>query len=287
MILNNEMNVVGAKNLALPPSILTGVNFSKEDTVLWYESLDAFQGSMAHYATHSTTGGSKESMDNDPRGWTGCKNWDEYLGILSNGDSKVIAKLKSKTKAKVAEIKERIQIETQRYDFDVTGQFFDVANVLENIPECWLEDNTEEEEKPFVNMLINMTTPGRVGADTFIENAAHIVALAYVLEENDVYVRITAFVYAKDMASSGDRNLLILCDVKDFDTKIDYTRVSAIMSPTFLRRGYFKLAELITDGRVSWGYGSPQTGINSTLVIDDTDGIKHYEKKLIKKYLGE
>jgi hypothetical protein len=70
--------------------------------------------------------------------------------------------------------------------------------------------------------------------------------------------------------------------VKDYDEPINYKKCSALLSPTYLRRGMFKVMELLAKQKLSYRYGTPYK-VSNFINIHETNEINELEHRLFKK----
>ena len=221
--------------------------------------------------------GSNSSMKESE--WHGTKTWKEFIELLDNGDDKVIKKIKIATDKKVAELEKKYHHEIINYRFDVTGEFFDVGLVLTGVPECWLEPEVVEVEKVKVDLVVNGAFHAGFDKDDIIKSSARILAITKILEDNDIQVRIKLVSMNVAYDTEREKSLLGIVTVKDFDEPMNYKKCSALLSPTYHRRGLFKAMEVSVDGRMNGGYGTPRK-FDGVIQLNDYTQIDELERKL-------
>lgn len=267
------------KQLENIPPYLEGVA-KHDDCILEMGNLTNFRRVMNHY-TDFKDASSLESMNRGK--WSGVSSWDKYITLLEDGDEKVMNKIKLETGKSIAELGKKYEEELTNYKFDVVGQFFDVGLVLTGVPETWLEPETVETEKPKVDFILNGTFPDGSDLDTVIENSGRLLAMAKVLEDHDVQVSIKIVVAVKGFNRAKgwtNKQTFITTDVKGYDEPINYAKCSALISPTYLRRGMMKMMELIAGYKLNGNYGKR---IKMGTELLKTEQINKLEKKLFRK----
>ena len=227
--------------------------------------------------------GDGHSEEYSDRAWHGTKSWDEFITLLDNGDENVTAKIRENTKLQVAEMSKKYEEELINYKFDVTGQFFDIGLVLTGVPECWLEPEYSESEKVKVEITINASFPDGTDLDRIVTNAGKVLAMAKILEDHGVEVRLLAITGGKNVDHNRSRTFEMLFEtvVKDYDEPLNYSKCSSIITPTYLRRGWFKMAEA-EAGNLNDSYGQIIKVDNSVELRTDSD-VYELEKRLFKK----
>jgi hypothetical protein len=218
--------------------------------------------------------------------WSGTYDWNEYLGLLDNGDKSVMKAIKDTTNKATKELSKKHEKVIARYKFDVVGEQFDVGLVLSGVPEVWLEPEFEEQEVPQVTLKLNLTYKAVVNQKDIIENAGRILGIAKVLETMGVQVKIEGFnIFNSYDIEHMDRVLMLETTIKDFDEPINFKKVSAFTSPAQFRRGGFYIQDLVTD-KLDFGRGN-QTHLKNTVALYDTKEINKLEESIFKHLGGE
>jgi len=158
---------------------------------------------------------------------------------------------------------------------------FDVGLVLTGVPEAWLEPDNIEEEKVRVEIIINGTFHSGVSKNDVVKGAGRILAIIKILEDNDVEVKLK-IVSCINRYNHSSENLYVATDVKDYDEPINYKKASALLSPTHLRRGMFKVMELTAKQKLDSGYGCPRE-VGGFIEIHKNKSIDALEKRLFKQ----
>ena len=253
------------------------INFKNGDKVLDFKSLYQFKKYMTDNKDFNEAS-SSESMNYG--NWSGVGSYDKYLELLDNGDEKVMDKIKIATHNAVKTLQERYEEVLTNYKFDVTGQFYDIGLVLTGVPEAWLEPEIEEQSKPQVELVINGTFPDGTNLDLIVKNAGRVLGMAKVLEDHGVEVKIKQVLSISNYNSSNrEANLYVMVDIKDYDEPLNYKKCSALMSPTFLRRGGMKIMEIEAGYDLRGGYGS-KLDVNGHIDLLKTEKVNELEKRL-------
>ena len=270
----------GAKVLTKVPKYLELEHFGDDDKVVEFDSLSQYKNFMIEHKDFVDC--SRQSSMNTGS-WSGSYDYDEFLTMLEDGDEDVMSRIKLATGKEVNELYKKYEEVIHGFKFDVTGHFFDVGLVLTGVPEAWLEPDYQEEEKVQVELLINGSFSANVNKDRIVKSASRILAMAKLLEDNDVQVKIRLISSNRD-SNSKYRNskLYVSTMVKDFDEPINYKKVSALLSPTYHRRGTFKVIELDAGHYIGSGYGCPVKSSNYIQLDDRNRGLDKLEEKLFK-----
>jgi hypothetical protein len=215
------------------------------------------------------------------RGFSGAQSYTVFQDLLQNGDDDVIKSIKTATKQNIKELQKTYEKELVGYKFDVSGKFFDIGLVLSGVPEHWLEEEYQEQGKVMVEILINGTFPSKTNKEDVIKNSAKILAMTQILEDNDVLVKIKIVSCIKEYGGK-EKYLYIATDVKDYDEPINYKKCSALLSPTYLRRGAFKIMEIEAGFSLSGDYGRP-VDVPQLIQINNDDAVRRLETKLFKR----
>jgi len=285
MQLNTEV-IEGCKSLHKIPSYLENANIRKDDKIIELGTLSNYKKFMQLHKEF--TGSSENSSMRDEGsgsrdGFSGSQTYDNFLTLLDEGDKDVMNKIKVETTKQVAELSKKYEEVIHRYKFDTSGQFFDVGLVLTGVPETWLEPDNVKEEKVRVEIIINGTFHSGISKSDVVRGASRILAMIKILEDNDVEVKLKIVSCIADFTHGGNvNNLYVATDVKNYDEPINYKKASALLSPTYLRRGMFKMMELVGKNKLSGGYGRP-IEVNGFIELHRSSGIDKLEKRLFKK----
>ena len=243
-------------------------------------------GTLANYKRfmkrHEKFNGSSQdsSMRENDYDFSGAVNYGAFMDLLDKGDMDVMERIKTETRKKVAELAKKYEEVVHNYKFDVTGHFFDVGLVVTGVPESWLEPLVEEEEHAQVEIVISGAFNAGTDKKAIIEGASRILAMTKILEDNGVQVKLKIVSCISGYAS-GKGDLYVATDVKAHDEPINYKKASALLSPTYLRRGMFKVMELVGKKNLSSGYGRPLT-VKNFIELQHTSQINALEHKLFK-----
>ena len=211
----------------------------------------------------------------------GSTTYDTFLDLLDSGDEDVMKKIKVATDKEVNSLAKKYKEVINNYKFDVTGEFFDVGLVLTGVPETWLQPEHEEEEMVQVELIIDGAFHVGVDKDKIVKNGARILAMVKLLETMHVQVKIRIVSSNRRWKSRDNSMLYVSTLIKDYDEPINYKKVSAIISPTYHRRGTFKVIEVLAGHRVGRGYGQP-VDTNEFIQLHDNWKIDNLEARLFK-----
>ena len=86
--------------------------------------------------------------------------------------------------------------------------------------------------------------------------------------------------FTKNFRKTGE-TLFAMVNIKDYDEPINYKKCSALMSPTYLRRGCMKMMEVFGGNTLSSGYGK-SLNMEGAVRLLDTKQVDALERKLFK-----
>lgn len=214
--------------------------------------------------------------------WSGAKDWNDYVDILDNGDNEVVKLIKTDLKVAVDDLHKRHEKVIKAYKFDVTGEQFDIGLVLSGVPEAWLEPIIEEEEVNQVTIKIDLTFNSGVKNRDIVKNASKLLAIATVLEELGVQVRVECYNFPIEYDSSARNRVIIIENVlKDYDEPINYRKLSSYLTTAQFRRGGLRMIEQMAGQSVAGGYGY-QDHCEGVIRIDDEKAIEQFEREVFK-----
>ena len=223
--------------------------------------------------------------------WNGNLSFAETCRLAVGGWDEGIAKVEKFSSAFVGAIGSKLVID--EYYYDVTGQDFDLARVLEGEPECWLNSEQIHVEAPAmqtIKLVVNIGASASVGSDTLIRKGAGIVALVQLLERMRRSVEVVAITrdcynYNNDNEGGFDFDLCLKQAGQDLDLgKLAY----ALMHPSMLRRLQFVAMETTWVGMPRYkGYSSnlrqPESNIyipaaqsHEVMDFDSEDNVKNW-----------
>ncbi len=271
------------KVLQKAPDYMKDYNLKTNDKIVEFDTLAAYKKFCVHYKDFDD---SNKDASMKKRDWAGSLDYDEFLEILDKGDSNVMSSMKTETTKEVNSLHKKYEEVISGYKFNVSGQFFDVGLVLSGVPETWLEPEFEETEKVQVELLIDGAFSAIMDKNNVVEGASRILAITKLLEEVNVQVKIRIIAGNDGYNKSQRKNkgcMYISTLVKDYDEPINYKKMSALLSPTYQRRGLFKMIEVVAGNNVIGGYGYIAKSDNS-IQLDDKRKIDALEKKLFKEH---
>lgn len=141
------------------------------------------------------------------------------------------------------------------YNWDVTGEFFDVATVLTGNPECWMSSVLESSVR-CIDICVSIAVSSGVNADTIMRRGAAICALVDTLD----YQRIRTSLSWNDYISHDNHKFSMTTQLKAHEQPLDMDRVAFGMAhPASLRRTVFSFMETTPDMAccVKGSYGRP------------------------------
>ena len=204
--------------------------------------------------------------------WTGVKTWSDFEdGVLVDGDNNLRDVLKKSLKANEEMLATKYDLHTE-YKFDVKGLFFDVGMLMSGEPEAWLEEVEIEEEKQTFLFKINGAQLSDCSSEDMAKGSGRILAMASALEQMNISTQIE---YSFISSGTSQKNYKALHKTtiiaKSYDDGLNFKSASIIMTPSFFRRGVFRIRELTRLDDLD-SYGSTDRSDKS--YIDPLDNVK-------------
>lgn len=136
-------------------------------------------------------------------------------------------------------------IETQAIRYDVTGNDFDVAMMLESVPEYWTTlETVEGSNNRVVKLLVNIGARVDVSSAQITRKGVAIATLVQALEIAEIRTEIEFISHA----ISGLHSVTVTCKIKNADQPIDIDRLAfSLAHPSTLRRLIFSIRESYGD----------------------------------------
>lgn len=249
--------VLPFKHLGALPEFMNDGMIKNEKKIRMVEinSLQQYKRFMHDHTDFKAVNYNSSMREDGDSSWSGTSSWGDYLKLLDNGDDEIVKKIKLSTTKQVAEISKKYKDVLTNFKFDVTGQFFDIGLVLQGAPETWLDPVVDHEEVMKIDIILNGAFNSGVDKDKVIENASRILAMSRILEDHKIQVRIKMVMGISNYASDSE-TLITIMDIKGYDEPVNYQKISVMLSPTNLRRGHFKLAE-VASPKLQSRYGYP------------------------------
>src|SRR3989337_2262292 len=86
-------------------------------------------------------------------------SWDETLEMLQTGWGEGIKEVDIKASQTIDTLKQDDKI---TYNFDVTGEFIDIGLYVTGTPECFLQSESIQTDKPVKKIVVNLTASYKV-----------------------------------------------------------------------------------------------------------------------------
>lgn len=156
---------------------------------------------------------------------------------------------KSETLVDFTEIEEVLQSFDEigkDVEYDITGDFIDIARYMEGIPEVFGSLHNGLVRKYRANITLNLSWIWSAKAETINYRLKKMLSLVDWLEINNIRCSITAI-------SSQECSHLEI-NVKDYDETLDLRELAVVSHGDFLRRMVFRFDEW--SDTISSGYGS-------------------------------
>lgn len=212
--------------------------------------------------------------------WSGTKDFDDALKLATEGWQEGCDKIKKLTAGFVDKLASLIEVQEPVYD--VEGSGFDVALVLEGVPEHWVRFETDYREGAGRIVKIRLAASCSGGTDTSVifARGAVMAALVELLElaghRCEVYVNpVDASSESPRVESSSKLNISTSVLFKAADQPLDMARLAfAYCNGATLRRFGFYLMEIappkyakLADAGYSYAADSPASAADADLYL--------------------
>lgn len=207
--------------------------------------------------------------------WTGTETWSEFETYLEEGNKEATKSIKEYTKLYVDKF-EQLYISNIAYEFDVTGEFFNIGAVMVGEPEAWIKQIEVKDEK-FIEINIQGTYSHNANLETVKQNASKLLAIASVLDSQGFSVRLNMLFRQKKSSKRGKiKNLDVLIPIKDYNQPFDYKKMGILVGVPFFRRGIFRVLEIEFGNNLRDNYGviNPKDGDISLVNTSDLEDLE-------------
>ena len=251
-----------------------GQDTDKNNHVLHIKSLSDFKRIYDNTKQHIYD----RNLSHDKKGdWHGTKSMEDMLDKFHTGFNDIIGKIKKETRDIKSNLDEEFDTNIQ-YNFDVIGQFFDIGVVISGEPECWLYPE-EVENNRYMEINITNGFPDGSDIDKVIKNASIVLAVIQKIEDSGVRVKLNIVSKArKIIIDDSNSSLEVIAVAKDYGDVIDFRTMSVMVHPSWFRRCFVRIIELVTDGECNPSYGIPLREYPS--LINDSE-IKEWKEKVL------
>jgi hypothetical protein len=199
------------------------------------------------------------SKDRDDEEWCGG-TFEDAMTQAKTGNPELCNKLFDDVRVLEALIEEDKIGEIR----DVTGEYFDVGDVISGEPECWRRDEYGE-QKPVIPIYASFGMNAGISPETIFHRGAAIVAMIDELESNG----FTVDLYLEK--GTTYRNVTYHYFIKVKTDPIDLDTVAFILAnPLCQRRLSFAVLEKLTEEDYCSGYGVSKN-LPSERILQDTD----------------
>lgn len=138
--------------------------------------------------------------------------------------------------------------------YDVQGSYIDIGAYMSGTPECMVDFSTSLSKGGYASIYVNISERGGICNEEIAHKGLMVGALIDMLEHQGVRCSVYACTYA---LLKGIFNDIALCvKVKNEDELLNLSIFNTLHA-SFLRRGYFAMHEVLTNGDPISGYGRP------------------------------
>lgn len=186
--------------------------------------------------------------------WSGVESFQDSVELAANGwESGTSAIL-----GMVKQIEARDDVAQHGYDWDVTGDFFDVGEVIQGTPECWLTPAFEPVPR-VISICVNITHSDSVTSDQIKNRGAALLALIDRIQDTQgIIVDLilhSSFGCANIAGMVGYGTINMMFPVGT--SPLPMQEVSFMLAhPAMFRRGCFAVAERVGNYKPAKNYGS-------------------------------
>lgn len=199
------------------------------------------------------SGRNKESDKND-EDWTGTKNFDEAINLLTYGDDKLFKKvLEKKKNLKIdnllADIKNKMRYENKPY-----GYIPNVPAYLTGNPMNMINREENEISHKILNIFLDVSISGGTNKEVIITNGILYLSVIDLLEKAGYRCNLYS---GTSSTTWGDGNFHMYARVKTDKEPLNIKKICfTIAHPSWLRRIYFRWAEVFDNpADITGGYG--------------------------------
>ena len=254
-----------------------------------YKSLSAFTKYLEKNEGTETNHFSSHTGSFD---FTQTNSFEETIQLLKTGSDEIKAGLKDAVKHAIADLQKELNSQPEGYMPDVEGLFFDVAKVVEGEPECWYREPWDKVKKPRISVPIMGTYNGGFDSKRAIDNASKVIALIKAMEDKGIEVEMTMCFLTSRMTDDNYHGMTAVT-VKGYDERFNWSKLSAMLHPSFFRRMIFRDSELQAPKTLSSGYGTDYNpkdvfeGGENMIKISDVDSINRFKTKVLETLKGK
>ena len=224
--------------------------------------------------------------------FTETNSFEEALTLLKTGSDEIKAGLKDAVKHAISDLAKELNSQPEGYIPDVEGMFFDVAKVVEGEPEAWYREPWDKVKKPRISVPVMGTYNASFDAKKAIENASKIIALIKAMEDKGIEVEMTMVFLSSNMTNDREHSMTAIT-VKGYDENFNWSKLSAMLHPSFFRRCVFRDSELQAPKNLSGGYGGDYNpkdvfeGGENMLKISDADSVRRFKEVVLETLKGK
>jgi hypothetical protein len=189
------------------------------------------------------------------------ESYDKVLKDLIQGNPTIESKdyqiIKQQVKSvlqKKGLISENIYVD---YEYDIEGEFIDIATYLEGNPKCMLKPKVAYKNY-FYELFINVSFLGHVDLDTVKNNLQRLLATIQLLEQENIFIKVTLISASSDVVE-GERTQVIIVPLWSHKDVKTIEEMSSVFSEHFFRTIVFGIREHEYGKDLYSGYGRSLT----------------------------
>lgn len=209
------------------------------------EVLDYTRETTADHASHTTY---------DLK-FYGNATWEQAVDMALHGWKEGVSDIGNRLDM----INQHEDLITTGYQWDVTGDLFDVGTMLTGQPEHWLQPETEPAPR-IIRVGVNCNFSHRVTSDQITNRGAAIVALIDKLQQNPrniVELTVLTKVQRIRGTSQKGKSTSVELRINIGTSPLDLDGITFIIAhPSFLRRLFLATCEVTLDDTDCGAYGS-------------------------------
>ena len=212
----------------------------------WWEMVDysANGPSLIDTKGRNTRNKDRDVSFLNPKGKRDIKSFDDAYAMALNGWHAMESKLESISEPIFDVISS--QVEREEFYNDVQGIGIDIANYVNNIPECWVNIEptiVEGKGNRIIKIVYAVSFSGSVASDTIANAGAVVLSLVKLLEFAGYRVDLTV---GFSCEGSNNGQFEVYTNIKKPDQSVDVGRLAyALCHPSALRVHSFSLMETL------------------------------------------
>jgi hypothetical protein len=174
----------------------------------------------------------------------------EGNSTISQGDYEIVRQQVKSVLQKKGLISENVYVD---YEYDVDGEFIDIAAYLEGNPECMLKPKVAYKNY-FHELFINVSFLGDVDLSRVKSNLQKLLATIQLLEQENIFIKVNLISASENVVDNRTTQVIIIPLWNHREVKT-IEEMSSIFSEHFFRTVVFGIREHEYGEKLYSGYG--------------------------------